>query len=199
MFVFEIIKEMDHPTEQQLLDEELNYINKLLPQYNVGSVGGGDNLTNNPDRDDIIRRMTETIRARVAKMSEDERKRIWSQPGDKNPNWKGGISSPKCDGCGKVLLYGHKKCSRCSKIGSNNPFYGKHHSEKSRKYLSDIRKGKLPANTNPIVLNGVSYISQADAARKLGVSIGSISNWVRGKFKQRPGTLSQDVNYTQVV
>jgi DNA-binding transcriptional regulator YiaG len=51
-----------------------------------------------------------------------------------------------------------------------------------------INKGKLPSNTNPIVLDGVSYISQADAARKLGVSIGTISNWVTGKFKRRPAS-----------
>ena len=51
-------------------------------------------------------------------------------------------------------------------------------------------KGKLPSNTHPIVLDGITYTSQADAARKLGVSMGSISNWVRGKFKRRQASLS---------
>lgn len=191
-FKFDIVKEMDHPTEQQLFEEELKHIKELLPQYNVGAVGGGDNLTNNPNREDIIQRITLAIRDRVSKMSNEERKRIWSRPGNKNFNWKGGISTPKCDNCGKQLLHGHKKCSLCSKIGIHNPFYGRAHSKKIKNFLSRINKGKLPINTNPIILNGISYVSQADAARKLGVSIGSISNWVRGKFKRRYPSLSKN-------
>lgn len=183
-FKFEIVKEMDNPTYQQLFDEETKHINELLPHYNVGCVGGGDNLTNNPNREDIIKRMTETIRSRVAKMSAEERKEIWSRPMDKNPNWKGGVSICYCVDCNKEIWYGHVRCMDCSKKGEQNPFYGKHHSEKSKRKSSEKMKGKLPINTNPIILNGISYSSQTDASKKLGVSIGTISNWVNKKFKK---------------
>ena len=149
-----------------------------------GSTLIGDNLTNNPNREDIIKRMTETIRSRVAKMSAEERKEIWSRPMDKNPNWKGGVSICYCVDCNKEIWYGHVRCMDCSKKGEQNPFYGKHHSEKSKRKSSEKMKGKLPINTNPIILNGISYSSQTDASKKLGVSIGTISNWVNKKFKK---------------
>jgi group I intron endonuclease len=185
IFKFEILKEMDRPTEEQLLVEELKVINEHLPQYNIGPVGGGDNLTNHPNREDIIRRIVASIKERVSKMSEEERKRIWGHNGNTNFNWKGGISVCHCIDCKCEIWYGHTRCMACSKQGEQNPFYGKHHTDEHRRKASELRKGKLPTNSNPIVLDGVSYVSQADAARKLGVSIGSISNWVRGKFKRR--------------
>ena len=196
-FKFEVIVEMTNPSEKLLLAEELKVISERLPQYNIGAVGGGDNLTNNPNRDDIIRRMTASLRERIDKMSDEERKRMWSHPGDKNPNWKGGVSTPKCNNCGKQLGYGHKKCVLCSKLGIHNPFYGKSHSKTTKKYLSEINKGVLPPNTNPITLNGIAYKSQHDAARQLGVSNGTISNWIRGKTKPQRSFLSPDVTHIQ--
>lgn len=196
-FAFEILKEMDHPTEEQLFTEELDHINRLLPQYNVGGVSGGDNITKNPNRDDIIKRMTTTLRAQVANMSENERKLRWGRPMEKNPNWKGGQTF--CD-CGNRIDSKSKTCSECqNRYGDNNSFYGKHHTEKYKQTASKRMKGKLPTNTNPIILDGISYVSQADAARKLGVSIGSISNWVRGKFKRRHRPLLQDETRNQLV
>lgn len=183
-FKFEILHEMVNPTEQELFDAELKYITDILPHYNVGGVGGGDNLTNNPNKEDIVRRITETLRQQVADMTETERKDRWGRSGNTNGHWKGGVSTPKCN-CGKQLHWGNKRCSKCSKVGTNNPFYGKTHSDNTKQKLRSNRLGKLPTNTNAIVLDGVHYVSQAEAARKLGVSIGSISNWVRGKFKRR--------------
>lgn len=183
-FKFDIVNKMDHPSEEQLFSEELKVINERLPEYNIGAVGGGDNLTNNPNRKDIIRRMTESLRTSIATMSDEERKLRWGRPGDRNPNWNGGVSSYYCIDCNCEIWYGHTRCMDCSKKGERNPFHGKHHTDESKAKASKKMKGRLPANTNPVILNGVSYTSQADAARKLGVSIGSISNWVRGKVKR---------------
>jgi len=41
--------------------------------------------------------------------------------------------------CGKEITYPNKGCMICSKIGKNNPFYGKHHTEKTKKKLSKLR------------------------------------------------------------
>lgn len=183
-FVYEVIKEMSNASETELFNEETNYITTLKPDYNVGCVGGGDNLTNHPNRELIIKKITQSIHAKNARMTEQDKLEKWSRPGEKNPNWKGGVSSPKCNDCGKQLGYGHKYCSYCSKLGQRNPFYGKKHTDEYKQKASERRKGTLPTNSNPIVLNGVSYVSQADAARKLNVSIGTISNWVNKKFKK---------------
>ena len=194
-FIFEVIKEMPGATEPELLAEEAKLTSELKPQYNIGSVGGGDNLTNNPNREEIIEKIVISMKERISKMTEQERKEKLGHPGDKNPNWQGGISKYYCVDCGIEIYYGSNRCMDCSKKGTQNPFYGKHHSEESKRKSSLKMKGRLPSNTNPIVLNGVSYISQADAARKLNVSIGTISNWVRGKIKQPRASLSLDVDH----
>lgn len=42
--------------------------------------------------------------------------------GSKNPNWKGGITKPKCEICGKIITYRAKRCSKhTDKNGKNNP------------------------------------------------------------------------------
>ena len=91
------------------------------------------------------------------------------------------------------------KCNKCNKIGKSNPFYGKHHSDISKQKSSIKMKGKLPINTNPVIIDGISYKSQAEASRQLGVSGGTISNWVRGKFKRRLPPLSSDGSDNQLV
>jgi group I intron endonuclease len=184
-FKFDILKELIEPTEQQLFDEETKHIQELLPEYNIGGVGGGDNLTKNPNREDIVKRITETLRQKVSSMSDIERKETWGRSKEKNPNWKGGASIFHCIDCKCEISYGHSRCNKCCKQGEQNPFHGKKHTDEYKKKSSMRMKGRLPINTNPIVLDGISYISQADAARKLGVSIGSISNWINGKFKRR--------------
>jgi group I intron endonuclease len=180
-FTFEIIKEMPNATEPELLNEETKLTNELLPEYNIGSVGGGDNLTNNPNREEIIKRMTATLNARISTMTELERKEKWSKPKDKNPNWKGGVSSPTCNNCGKQLGYGHKYCSYCSKLGNRNPFYGKSHSEETIQYLKEINKGKLPTNIRSVVADGITYPSVAEAARQIGVCNATIIFRIKSK------------------
>ncbi len=183
-FIYEVIKEMPNASDTELFNEETNYITTLKPDYNVGCVGGGDNLTNNPNRELIIEKITKAINENVSRMTEQERKSKWSRIGEKNPNWKGGVSNNHCEECGTEIWYSNKRCMVCSKNGKQNPFYGKKHTDEYKQKASERRKGTLPTNANPIVLNGVSYVSQADAARKLNVSIGTISNWVNKKFKK---------------
>ena len=180
-FKFEVIVEMTNPSEKLLLAEELKIINEQLPQYNVGSVGGGDNLTNNPNREDIIRRITATVRSRVTTMSDEERKRIWSRPMVKNPNWKGGTSTYHCINCGKETAYYAKRCLICSKQGDLNSFYGKHHSDETKKRLSELRLGKLPTNSLKVIVNGIEYGSFNQAAKAYNVSAATISNWLKGR------------------
>lgn len=141
-FVYEVIKEMSNASETELFNEETNCITTLKPDYNVGCVGGGDNLTNHPNRELIIKKITQSIHAKNARMTEQDKLEKWSRPGEKNPNWKGGLSVKYCKDCGIEINYGNLRCMACSKIGSQNPFYGKTHSKESRIKLSKSRKGK---------------------------------------------------------
>ena len=141
-FTHEVIKEMPIASDIELLDEERKFVESLKPEYNVGSIGGGDNLTNNPNRKAIIEKMTKSVNNILSKLSEQERKNRWSMPGEKNPNWKGGISIKYCKNCGDEINYGNLRCMACSKIGSQNPFYGKSHTEETKTLLSQLHTGK---------------------------------------------------------
>jgi group I intron endonuclease len=179
-FKFEILKEISNASEQQLLDEELKFINELLPAYNVGGVGGGDNLTKNPNREDIIKRITESLRARIAEMTEVERKRIWSHPGKTNFNWKGGLTF--CE-CGNRISSNALTCAECrDRTGILNPFYGKTHSLKTRNHLRKINKGKLPPNLRSVKVDGVTYPSVTSAARELKVCNATVLFRIKSKY-----------------
>lgn len=169
-FVLEVIEETD-----DLFRRELFWIETLCPEYNVGGVGGGDNLTNNPNRDKIIEQMKATLNKTIGALSEEERSKKWGKSGENNPNWKNGISSQKvfCQTCKKEISKGHKSCVTCSKVGDSNPFFGKKHSEEFKNKRSEEMKGVYRGNQNKkIKINGIVYDSLAKAAKALGISNG---------------------------
>lgn len=172
-FDFEIIENLEH--ESDLFVRETFWINALSPTYNLGEVGGGDMISNHPSKDDIIRRIADTLRKNISKLSDEERISKYGQFGSNNPNWRGGISGDDatcCVECGKSISYGHERCLSCCKIGNKNPFYGKKHSDEFIQRRSQSMTGK-PYKGNQrkrIQINGVIYESCAEAARVLQVS-----------------------------
>lgn len=182
-FVYEVIKEMPNASRIELLNEETNFVTTLNPEYNLGSIGGGDNITNHPNRKEIVAKMIKSLNNIISKMSEQERKDKYGRPGEKNCNWRGGLTFCKC---GNRIDCRANCCAICfDNSGISNPFYGKHHTNETKEKLRIIHKGRLPSNIKPIILDGVSYISQSDASRRLKVSTGTIRNWITGKFKRR--------------
>lgn len=162
-FIFEIIEKCN---ENELLIKEQEWIDKLNPEYNIGGVGGGDNYTNHPKKDIFYERLCKQLR-------ECDRPKLFKE---KNPNWKGGVTFFICPNCGKETRIGGNKikrntCTDCyDKNGENNPFYGKQHSEKTKKILSDQRKG-IPnlSCSKKCSLDGTEYVSIMDASRKLNM------------------------------
>jgi len=90
----------------------------------------------------------------------------------------------KCDyGCGQEARYKFKNekfccrkkaplCPNVSKeaakkrTGEKNPFYGKHHSEDTKKYLSKIRIGKEPWNKNKYGIYSKETLEQMSLSKK---------------------------------
>lgn len=100
---------------------------------------------------------------------------ICSHSGESNGNWKGGISVSLC-GCGNTKSVYALTCFDCRDVtGRNNPFFGKVHTDKTKNKLREANLGKLPINTKKIEIDGVEYVSQAEAARILGVAGGTIT------------------------
>ena len=121
-FLFEIVEECDI---NALLKTEQKYLN-LQPEYNIGiKSSGGDNLTKNPNRENIVKKIRQSVKKRYGLMSEDEKKEKYSKPMETNPNWKGGASFKYCE-CGVKIATINNTCIKCrDKSGMNNPFFGK--------------------------------------------------------------------------
>lgn len=73
--------------------------------------------------------------------------------------------------------------------GVNNPMYGKHHSEESRKKMSDSRTGKYDGKNHPLhkpiycpELNSIFWGAK-EASDLLGISKGNICSCCRGDLK----------------
>ena len=180
-FSFEVVEECD---EIFLLEMEQYYLD-LNPDYNIGlKSSGGDNLTNNPNRDKIIKKMTESVRKRYGLMADEEKKEKHSQPMENNPNWRGGVSFKYCE-CGVKIKPINETCINCrDKSGVNNPFFGKKHSEETKKKLSENRKGKKPTNMKKVTIDGIIYESLVEASRQTGVPSPTILWRIKSKNKK---------------
>ena len=181
-FVFELVEECN---ETILLELEQKYLD-LNPGFNIGiKSSGGDNLTKNPNKEDIVRKMTQSVRKRYELMSEDERKEKHSQPMDKNPNWKGGTSFKYCE-CGVKISPTNNSCINCrDKSGDKNPFFGKQHTEETKRKLSEFRKGTYNGEQNiPIIIDDIEYRSAGEASKLLNIPMVTIRWRVKSKNKK---------------
>jgi hypothetical protein len=136
-FKFYIIEETNFATKDELQSLEQVYIDSNDNLYNIGSVGGGDNLTKHPDKEDIIRRRTETMLKNLESLTEEERvTRFAHTQGSSNANCKHGKFIRKmCPVCNIIEIAGTAKtcmgCQTYDRKGEKNSFYGKSHSEET--------------------------------------------------------------------
>lgn len=106
----------NNPTE--LLKAEQEWINLLNPTYNIGSVGGGDNFSKNPNKENFVLELKARLKHKIESMTQEEIKLFYSRgSGHNNPNWKGGKDRFKCQFCNKQIAYNSQKwtCLSCSK------------------------------------------------------------------------------------
>ena len=165
-FIFEIVELCNI---ELLLEIEQKYLD-TGPEYNIGiKSSGGNNLTRNPNKGRIVEKITKSLKQRLDSMTEEEKKEKYSRPGEKNSNWRGGSSVNYCI-CGTQISTVNKTCIKCRDTkGTNNHFFGKKHSEETKKKLSENRKGIKPANIKPVSIEDVVYESLAEASRQTGI------------------------------
>lgn len=204
-FIFEIIELCSN---EDLLIREQYYLDTLKPYefgFNVGKdASGGDNITFNPNRDDIICRITNTINEKILKMSDEEKKEKWGKLGELNPNYgkkwshemrenmsvrmkdiadKGLIFFQINKGKTNIELYGEEKALEISeklskyaseRIGDKNHFYNKKHSDESKSKMREKQLGIKPPNRVKIEIDGIIYDSYHDASKALNIHITTI-------------------------
>lgn len=172
-FKFDIIEECD---ENKLFEKEKEWINKLKPKYNIGSVGGGDNITNHPDYIHIKKKLISYL-----KPYWKNRPKMY---GKNNPNWRGGIDLKKktCK-CGNKKGCAAKACIKCTnREGKNNSFYNKRHSEKTKEMISKSNKGKIPKNRRKCKIDNIVYNSMTEASNKYGVCVATVCFRIKSKY-----------------
>lgn len=204
-FIFEIVEYCDL---YDLLIREQYYLDLLKPYefgFNIGKdATGGDNLSFNPNKDDIIERITNTVSKNISNMSEEEKRIKWGKYGSDNPNYgnmwsdemrkklsdinrekyKLGIN-PLCVRKGKTNreVYGEEKANEISKklsdfassrTGSKNGFFNKKHKEESKEKIRKYRIGKKPINRVKISIDNSIYDSYHDASKALNLPVVTI-------------------------
>lgn len=192
VYFFETIHQAQ---EMELSTISENKDNPLMLNIGLG-VKGGDNLTRNDNREDIIKKITSSIRKRVSNYTEEDRKLLSLRASGPNNGMYGKTHTPEVRkrlseinkgnryNVGRKLSPEHcRKMSEYAKtrLGPKNSFYGRHHSEKTKRTLSLRMMGRKPQNTNKVSIDGVEYLSQADAAKALDVCVGTISFRLRSK------------------
>jgi len=180
-FIFEIVEECEL---EKLFEVEQKYID-TYGDYNIGiKASGGDNISKNPNKDLIVKNIKKGSKIWRDSLSNNERRDKFSKPLNKNPNWKGGVSYKYCE-CGVRIKPINDTCLKCrDKSGENNPFFGKQHSEETKKRLSEKRKGKKPSNMRQVIIDNILYESLADASRHTGIPSPTILWRINSKNKK---------------
>jgi group I intron endonuclease len=209
--ILEILETCD---KDKLYEKEQFYLDNLNPKYNIGlKASGGDNLTNNPNKEKIIDKIRKTLKENYQKLTIDEKINYSEKfKGSKNPNygnnWTDSMKKQMSDKVRKYFethehykngkkheeIYGEEKAKEIndklskfasSRIGDKNAFFGKHHNDETKKKLKDYRMGKYFGEQNiPFTINNQQYNSLGEASNELEIPITTIRWRLRSKNKK---------------
>lgn len=143
----------------------------LLNERIVSS--GGDNISNHPLNTEF-----RDLQRQLYKKNINFQNNAHIKYGKENPNYKDGKSIPGnqyCTVCGKPVSIRKDKCPTCVKVGANNPFYGKTHSEETKLRIAKAHTGtKNYRDCKPFNIEGTTYYSLLEAAQLTGIKIGTV-------------------------
>lgn len=219
-FEFYIMEELS--TLEESIEMEQMYLEDYLHEtYNrcSNSMGGGDYISNHPNKEEIIKKISNTLKITYGNMTFEEKIEKYSMPGIDNPMYgkkhteetRKKISdkvSKHYENHGSyrkgktfVELFGEEKSLEMKKelsdnaskrTGENNPFYGKKHTEETKKKISDNTKGRIPSNTRKVMVNGIEYESATKAGKLLGVVTATITHRIKSNNRLYDGYFYKD-------
>ena len=193
-------KEFNNIKELHLLEERyINYCWSSGKLYNVSKKSsGGDLISYHPNNKQFRELQSKLLKERYSNMSAEEKKKMSENlKGDKNPNFGNRWSDEQrlkasermkrekkslfYDYKGKTFeeIFGEEKTkmikeriskSSSKRIGEKNSFYGKHHSDETKKILSEKRKGVKPINCKKVMFNDIIYESAMECSKKLNIN-----------------------------
>lgn len=177
-------------TREEAYDLEKDIISRFSEStlmLNVGlGVKGGDNLSRNKNRDEIILKMKNSIKERMQLLTPEDRKILFGLSGNKNGMFNKQhteITRLKMSKAheGRSYKSGWKQSDETKKTlsefakkrtGELNPFFNKTHSDETKKRISEKKKSQnlLPPNTRKVKIEDKVFESLTEASRQLGVS-----------------------------
>lgn len=184
-FKFEIIEII---TDFSILKQrEQFYLDTLYPfgnnGYNISVKStGGDNLSQNPNRTNIIKNISKKIKLIHKNRSEERKKEIRTNClGENNSNWKGGKSKKFCI-CGEKMSIHAKKCRKCYSKEFIPYNKGIKYSKEERLKISEKTKGIrfIKSKRNVIIFNK-KYEFISDAAKELNLTYGNVLYRLKSK------------------
>jgi group I intron endonuclease len=155
---------------------------------NLGFMGG-DTLSKDPNKANRVDKITSSSKRKASSMTETERKALWGRSGCLNPMYgrnhtaevrktlsermlaRPEASIPR----GWVLTREQKRLiseRQALRVGPLNSFYGRKHTDESKRKISEARRSKptQPSNSRGVIAEGVTFSSVAECARYFGVS-----------------------------
>ena len=66
--------------------------------------------------------------------------------------------------------------------GDKNGMYGKHHSEETKRRISEKNKGKIPPNIRKVKVDGQIFESVTECAKNFGVCAGTVLFRIKSKY-----------------
>jgi group I intron endonuclease len=172
--------------EQDIIDRHLE--SPFLLNIGMG-VRGGDNLSRNPNREAILAQIKKSLIEKLESLTLIEKRQIYGQPGAKNGMY-GRTHTPEVRAKlaeqhrGNTYNLGLKRSAEQRKVisdfaktrtGAKNPFFGKQHSDESKRLNSEkakerVANGFIPGNARKVEVNGVEYVSLTEASRILNIA-----------------------------
>lgn len=200
-FVCEIIEELPY-NKKILLEREQYWINTLDSKnkgYNISDANFGDVISHHPNKEHIVERIKNTLRLKYNDMTLEERKEKWGKPGEKNGMFgrhrteeeKRHLS--ECFKGKRAPWASHPMTEEAKKkrreaierngglSGERNPFYGKHHSEDTKKIISEKNKGRISPGRKKVSADGIIFESLRSCAKHFNVSEGTVVFRVKSK------------------
>ena len=184
-FTFETIHIFDNIEDAK--NKELEYLQNLEIRsilYNINyNNSGGDVLSSHPDKEYIRKKISDSHKITISKMSEKERKTKWSKNGEKNGMFgkthtdevKEKLSRQHINNTYKNgYINGDETRTKISKYAKTrtqekNPMYGKTLSDEAKKKISEKSKGRISKKIISVTIDDVCYISLTEASKLLNI------------------------------
>lgn len=206
-FKFEVIDSYENIPHKELLEIELYYQYKLdvvksMEYVNAGFAkkgfcGDTMSILTDEGKKERIEHISKGLRESILKLTDEERIKKYGQFGEDNGSygrkWSGErraqwsesqkitMNKPEVNVKLRKKRIDTSKIGRHDKHGEKNPFFGKHHSEETKKQNREKHLGIKPANMKRVQIGDKEFESLASASIETGIKYTTL--WHRIKSK----------------